>query len=266
MRARYVGLGAVAALLYASCYVAIKEGFAYAPPLRFAAWRACIGGALLFALLVVRRQSLLPTRRLWPVAMALAVVGPVIGFLAMFTSPRHSGVALSSVLGNTGPLLIIVLAKIFLAEPLTRGKLGALALGLAGVSMIAFAGGDASSRASLAAIAVPLLAAASGASESVIVKWARPGTEVLRIAAWQYFIGSLVLFSASAWLEPGELISWSTRFVLMLVLLAGRHDGRRHGHLVLARATRTAGPLVVDSSSRSRGGHRRSPRSVRRTG
>ena len=221
MRARHVGLGVVAALLYASCFAAIKLGLVYAPPLRFAAWRAGLGGSLLLVLLLIRGQPLAPRRRLWPATIALAVVGPVIGFFAMFESPRYTAVALASVVGNTGPLLIIVLASLFLAEPLSLNKIAAVVLGLSGVATIAASGSGPLMATSLAALALPLLAAASGASESVIVRWARPGPGVVSVAAWQYLLASVALFLLSAWREPAEAIVWSRRFVLLLALLAG---------------------------------------------
>lgn len=222
MSAGHVMLALVAASLYAGCYAAIKAGLAYAPPMHFAAWRACLAGALLLAMLVATRQPLFPDRRLWPPTVTLALVGTVAGFSAMFASTRHTGVGLASVLGNTGPLLIIVLAAMFLGEPITRAKLIAVACGLAGVSFIALPGASSSLRTvDIAAIGLPLLAAASGAGESVIVKWARPGLDVLRVAAWQYFLGSLVLFLLAARLEPGASITWTRSFVLLLVLLGG---------------------------------------------
>ena len=222
LSARHVMLAVAAASLYAGCYAAIRAGLAYAPPVHFAAWRAGVASALLLAMLVATRQPLLPECRLWLPTVVLAVIGPVVGFSAMFASPRHTGVGLASVVGNTGPLLVIVLAAMFLGEPITRGKLMALVCGLAGVSLIALPGASSSWRSiDSAAILLPLLAAASGAGESVIVKWARPGLDVVRVAAWQYLLGSLALFLLGAWLERGESITWARSFVLLLVLLGG---------------------------------------------
>ena len=222
MSAGHVMTAAAAALLYAACYAAIKAGLAYAPPVRFAAWRACVASALLLAMLAATRQPLLPERRLWLPTVFLALIGPLAGFSAMFASPRHTGVGLASVIGNTGPLLIIMLAAMFLGEPITRGKLIALAGGLAGVSLMALPTASSSFRSVDApAILLPLVAAASGAGESVIVKWAHLGRDVIRVAAWQYFLGSLVLFLLAVWLEPGESIRWTRSFVLLLALLGG---------------------------------------------
>lgn len=221
MPLRHVVLATVAALLYASCYVAIKAGLAYAPPLHFAAWRALIGGVALITLLALRGQRVLPARRLWIPVVVLAMVGSVIGFVAMFTSPLHAGAGLASVVGNTGPLLIIVLAALFLHEPITRAKLAALMCGLAGVTVIAWTRAGVSGATHAAAVALPLVAAASGASEGIIVKLARPAADVIRVAAWQFLIASLVLFGLAAWREPHQTIVWTGSFVLLLVLLAG---------------------------------------------
>jgi drug/metabolite transporter (DMT)-like permease len=50
----------------------------------------------------------------------------------MFMSPGRTGAALASVLGNTGPVLMVLLAALVLHEPLTRRRLTALGLGMAG--------------------------------------------------------------------------------------------------------------------------------------
>lgn len=49
----------------------------------------------------------------------------------------RTGAGLASVVGNTGPFLIIVLAAIFLGEPITGGKIPALVFGMADVMSVA---------------------------------------------------------------------------------------------------------------------------------
>ena len=221
MRGRHVILAAVAALLYAGCYAAIKAGLAYAPPYRFAALRSLIGGCALLAFLVVYRQPLIPARRLWPPIALLAVLGPLIGFSAMFHSPLHTGAGLASVVGNTGPLLVIVFAGIFLGERITLGKLAALVLGIAGVTLIAMPGTASTASWHATALVLPLVAASSGAAESLIVKQVQPGRDVLAVTAWQFLIASIALFALSASLEPQSRITWTRELTLLLVLLAG---------------------------------------------
>lgn len=220
MPGRDVVLAVVAALLYAVCYSGIKGGLAFVPPLRFAALRAVGGGALLLAVLAVRGQSLVPARRLWPATAVLAAVGPVAGFAAMFASPSHLGAGLASVLGNTGPLLIIGLAAAFLGETVTSAKLGALACGIAGVTLIAWPRGASNWGTHPVAIVLPLLAAISGATESIIVKRVSVGADAISVAAWQFLLASLPLFALSTSLEASASIRWVTPFVLNVTLLA----------------------------------------------
>lgn len=216
-----LALAAAAALLYAGCYSAIKGGLLYAPPFRFAALRSLVGGLVLVAFLVFTGQRLLPARRFWlPIAL-LAVIGPVIGFAAMFTSPLHTGAGLASVVGNTGPLLTIILGAIFLGEQVTAGKTAALVLGMAGVTLLGLPNAASIGSWHAAALVLPLVAAMSGASESVIVKRVQPGADVLAVAAWQFVLAAPVLFGLSAWLEPEESIRWTRTFALVLAFLAG---------------------------------------------
>lgn len=221
MRRLHFILAVFAAALYAGCYVAIKVGLAYAPPVQFAAWRAALGGTVLLVMLLALRRPVLPSRRLWGPTTLLAVTGPVVGFLAMFMSPRHTAAGLASVLGNTGPLLIIGFAAVFFREPLSRGKIGALALGVLGVGAIAISSTTSFWSASVITIALPLLASTSGAAESLIVKWARPKSDALSVAAWQYLLAAAVLFILAALFEPDSSIAWTRSFLVILLGLAG---------------------------------------------
>lgn len=207
------------AVVYSVCYSAIKAGLAYAPPLRFAGLRAVVAGAILLGLVVVLRQPLLPPRRLWPGVVALAVSGTFLSFGAMFLSPGRTGAGIASVLGNTGPLLVVILAAVFLGEPITRAKAAALLLGLTGVSLIAYpAITDPSQRGVLGAI-LPLIAAAGTAVQSVIVKRLRIRDVLLAVTAWQFVLGGLPLLLVSAVLERGAVIVWSGVFVSLFLFL-----------------------------------------------
>lgn len=218
-RAR-LALTVLVAAIYAVCYVAIKSGLTYAPPLRYAGLRALLAGIALAGVLAIRRRPLLPPRRLWPAVAAVAALGTAMGFGTMFLSPGRTGAGIASVLGNTSPLMIVGLAAVFLGEPLTRGKVIALALALTGVSLIAYPGLAGPAAYGLVGLLLPLLAAAGSASESVIVKRADTGEAMLGFAAWQLLIGSIPLLALSAWFEHGQPIEWSPTFAGLLFFLA----------------------------------------------
>ena len=209
--------GVAAALLFAGCYAAIRAGLAYAPPFRFAAIRSFAGGVLLVALLAMRKLPILPPRRIWPTAAVLALVGTTLGFAVMFSSPGHTSTGLASVLGNVGPLLTILLAAAWLHEPVTRDKLVAFGLGIVGIILIAWGtrwrGGHS------IGLLLPLVASASGAGETVIVRGARVGNSFIQLAAWQFLLGSIPLFALSAALEVNLAITWSSGFFVPLAFL-----------------------------------------------
>lgn len=215
-----LALTVLVAAVYAVCYVAIKAGLAFAPPLGYAGLRALLAGVALIGVQAVRRRPLLPPRRLWPAVAAVAALGTSIGFGAMFLSPGRTGAGIASVLGNTSPLMIVVLAAVFLREPLTRGKVVALALALTGVSLIAYPGLAGPAAYGVVGLLLPLLAAAGSASESVIVKRANAGDALLGVAGWQLLIGSAPLLALSAWFERGQAIMWSPTFAGLLLFLA----------------------------------------------
>lgn len=105
-------------------------------------------------------------------------------------------------------LLIILLAAAFL---------GALALALAGVTLLAWP--TASSSTHAITIILPLMASLSGTGESIIVKRARLGRDVLSVTAWQFIFGAVPLF-ASEMLESGQQIAWTGSFLRLLGFLA----------------------------------------------
>ena len=208
------------AVIYAACYSAIKVGLSYAPPLRFAGMRAAVAGGVLIALVTAYRGDVVPSRRLWPSIVLVAAAGTSLSFGAMFLSLGRSGAGIASVLGNTGPLFAVLLAAVLLGEPVTRGKVGALALGLAGVTMIASPTMTGPATGGPLGAAIPLLAALAAASESVLVKRMQIGADLLRVVAWQLVIGSAALLLLSACLEWNRPIAWTRTFVLLVLFLA----------------------------------------------
>jgi len=217
-----IWIGSVLAftVIYAVCFTAIKTGLAFAPPLLFAGLRTLLGGAALLVVLVAQRAPLLPSRLHWPWLPAVAVTSTTIGFGAMFLSPGRTGAGIASVLGNTQPLFILVLAACFLGERVTAGKLGALVLGLTGVTLIAYpalAGADAYG---LVGAGLALASAAGTATGSVLVKRAGLTNGVLALAAWQLILGSLPLLAAAALFEAPARVTWNGEFVGLLLFLA----------------------------------------------
>lgn len=215
-----VALAILVAGLYATCYSAIKAALPLAPPLRFAALRAAVAGVTVLVIVAALRQPVLPPRRLWRGTTALGFAGTSVAFGAMFLSLERSGAGLASVLGNTTPLLVIILAAMVLKEPVTPSKGVALILGFTGTVLIALGSSDGTGWSGLASAAIPLVAATANATEIVLVKKLEAGAAVLRVAAWQLLVGSVPLFVLSTWLETGARIVWGPTFLGLLALVA----------------------------------------------
>ncbi len=207
-------------VIYALCFVSIKAGLRFAPPLRFAGLRLLIAGFALLALVIVRREPLIPPRRILLPLIALALVANTIGYGAMFMSPGRTGAGVASVLGNTQPLFTVALAAAFLGERMTRGKRIALGFGIAGVTLIAFPALVGPGAYGIAGALLALAVSAGSATGNVIVK--RMGTlpSLLATTAWALLIGSVPLLLTSGVAEHGQPVAWTGEFIGLLLFLA----------------------------------------------
>lgn len=204
----------------AACYPAIKVGLEFAPSLRFAGLRTLVGGLALLLVLLIRRKPLWPEARLARWILPLGLLATTLTFGAMFASPAYTGAGIASVLGNTQPLIIIVLAALFLGENIGLRKALALLLGLAGVTLLALPALRGQIGHNLLGAMLALGSSASAAVASVTVKRLHPGKDLMSLTAWQLVAGSVVLLGLSAFFEPQGTIAWTGGFVGILLFLA----------------------------------------------
>jgi O-acetylserine/cysteine efflux transporter len=204
-------------VIYSLCYVAIKAGLPFAPPLRFAGFRALIGGLLMVGLLLALKRPLLPRPKDWRWVVGLGITSTTIAFAAMFLSPGLAGAGIASVLGNSQPIFAVALAVPLLGERMTPGKQVALVLGTLGVILIATASSGANG---IAGPALALGASFSLAIGSVIAKRMGPDVDLLAVSAWQLIVGSLPLLVVSGVAERGPWINLDPGFLGILAFLA----------------------------------------------
>ncbi len=138
----------------------------------------------------------------------------------LFLAPGRTGAGIASILGNVQPLVALVLAAAFLGERLTRPKITALALGLAGIFLIAFPALADASVFGVSGSVLALSASFGAAVGSVLVKRLGESEDPLVLAAWQLLVGSLPLLVGSVWLEPVQCIQWTLEFTSILLFLA----------------------------------------------
>ncbi|MBZ0179251.1 MAG: DMT family transporter [Melioribacteraceae bacterium] len=213
------GLMLIYTFVAAICYTAIKLGLEYSSPLRFAGLRTLIGGVSLIALLIILKKPILIRRDLIKWVLPVGFVSTTITFGFMFSSPEFTGAGIASVLGNSQPLTIIVLAALFLNEKITLVKITALILGMAGIILIsaqafmnenpyAFIGAMLATGTSLGA-----------AITAILLKKIKPGTDLISFTGWQLIAGGLPLFASSFLFESESSINWSGTFLGLVIFL-----------------------------------------------
>lgn len=205
-------------LISAGCFVAIKTGAHYAPPLRFAALRLLGGGGVL--LLPFVHQPLVPPHSSWLTLAVLALAASSVAYGAMFASPGRAGAGLAAVLGNTQPLFVLGLAVPLLGEQMTRGKWLALVLGLIGILFVAAPAPAAPGAFSFEGAALALAAAAGLALGSVLDKRLGVQDYLFTLTTWQLLLGSQPLLLTWAYFEADAPVRWTPRFVGSLLFLA----------------------------------------------
>ncbi|MGY1779578.1 DMT family transporter [Geodermatophilus sp. SYSU D01036] len=144
MPARPVSLPVLAAvvvtvLAWASAFIGIRAVGADLSPGALALGRLLVGTAVL-ALLSLGRGWVAPTRREWGLLAVCGVGWFAVYNVALNAAERHLDAGTTAMLVNIGPILIAVLAGVWLHEGFPRWLVAGLAVAFAGVLLIGVAG------------------------------------------------------------------------------------------------------------------------------
>lgn len=182
-------------------------------------WRCLIGGGML--LLVCAALGLLRTELLGRRVLLLAVLSGVAivgNWLLLFASYAQASIAVSTVVYNVQPFMLVGLAALFLGERITWLKLGWLALAFIGMLAIvsAHARGAVAGGNYLLGIVLALGAALLYAVAALIVK-RLTGTPPHLIALIQLLTGVLMLAPFMEWQLPQGEVAWASLVTLGVV-------------------------------------------------
>ncbi|WP_135557441.1 DMT family transporter [Paenibacillus cymbidii] len=183
-----------------------KNAIPYVPPLLFAGMRTLFGGALLTALFW-RRRSLIRWRenKFIYINSALLNIALFYGLQTIGLTLMPSG--LFSVITYVQPVLVGILAWIWLKESMSAVKLIGFALGFCGVLVVS--AGGLHGHASAAGIALALITALSWAFGAVYIKRVGHRVDPVWLAALQSLLGGIVLTSAGSVAESWPAIVWN---------------------------------------------------------
>jgi drug/metabolite transporter (DMT)-like permease len=202
----------VLALIWGYNWVVMKVALRYSGPIDFAALRVGCGTLLLFLLLLGMRCPLKPRHLGKTAALGLLQTTGFVGLISLALVYGETGK--SAVLAYTMPFWVIVLGWPFLDERLRGAQWPAVALALAGLTLVLelWSGG--------VELVGSLLALAAGAlwgASVIIVKRipVRDRAELLSLTAWQMLFG-LVPLAVLALVVPERPIEWNGSFIAAL--------------------------------------------------
>lgn len=215
----------LAVVVSAACFatLAIFTRLAYdegARPLPLLAWRFALVTVLMAVYLLIRSpRALVDGFADLPRYAALSVTGYGAASIGFFFALEHASASVVAVVLYTYPAMVAVLGRVFLGEPLTRARLGAILVTFAGCALVA---GLAEQRVEVDTLGVLLaLGAALGYSIFNLVSYKVVGRRG-RLVPMTYTFGISALFVAGIALVAGEELApvgWSPGLWLLLVAI-----------------------------------------------
>ncbi len=224
---------AVVYVVWGSTYLGIDLAVRTLPPFLMAAARFLVAGGILYAWAIRRgdRAGDRPGRRQWLAALAVGVPMLTVGNAAVGWAEQTLETGTASLIIASVPLWLALLDRVFCGQRLARGAVAGLAVGFGGVALLVGPGGGSDRAAAVVLVfgslawaagslysrrarlpARPLVSAAmqmlAGGAVLVVVGVAAGEVSQLRAPSWTslgglaYLVvfGSLIAFSAYAWL------------------------------------------------------------------
>ncbi len=191
-----------------------------APPLGpvwTAALRVLIGGGALLAWLALSGRD--PQLRAhWRAYLVIGVVNSALPFFLFAHAALTLPASYMAILNAMVPLFAVVLAAIWLDEPLTAGRILGIAAGIGGVALVTGAGAIEMTAQAWLAVGACLFATLCYATSAVGIKLRGGALSPYAIAAWSQVFAGLALLPPAAIFPPTG--PWTLLVVACLLALA----------------------------------------------
>jgi drug/metabolite transporter (DMT)-like permease len=179
-------------------YPVTDSALHHTSPIMIATLRALAGGALLTAMLPLIGSRLPRSRRLWLWAFATGLGNTNLTQVGISVGTDRAGAAVASVLLNSSPFFVAVIARFALAEAITRLRAAGLVVGFGGALLVVLADPGNIAHGSRLAIglALSLLGAlgwAGGGLGMRVLTQREPGLHIAGITAAQLLAGGVPL-------------------------------------------------------------------------
>src|SRR6201996_4319854 len=120
-------------------YPVTDSALKHTSPIMIATLRALVGGLILTLALPLLRSRLPRTRRLWAWAFAIGFGNTTLTQVGISVGTARAGAAVASVLLNSSPFFVALIARFALHEPITRVRAIGLVIGFSGVLLVVLA-------------------------------------------------------------------------------------------------------------------------------
>jgi drug/metabolite transporter (DMT)-like permease len=205
-------------LVWGSTYLAIRVMVETVPPLLGAGVRFTVAGAVMLAVLAVRR-SVRPTRAQVLSALFIGMLLPGANAVVSVAEQEVPS-AMAALLIASVPLWVLLMRRAA-GEPVSRAGIAAVLVGFAGVALLLMPG-EQSGDATLLGLGAVVIAAVMWASGSFASPRIRLPGDPLVSTAWQMLLGGVVIVAVGlAFGEAGEVDvdAFSTRSLIALAYL-----------------------------------------------
>lgn len=218
-RPLYTALALLFVLLWASAFIVVKMGLRSSPPLFLMGFRFLLAGSGLLLWSRLRGYAFPDSWRDWG---RLALIGLLnnaayLG-LAAFALRNLSG-GMGAVIASTNPLMLAMVAPLFLRERFTAVKVAGFLLAFSSVFAVMYARLGLNDQPG--AMGLMLLANALMVVGTILFKRWAPKQELPVINGIQLIASCFALLIPSLLLEPVGAVRWDLNFLWALIYLAG---------------------------------------------
>ncbi len=212
----------ILSLIWGSTWLFIKLGLEDLPPFTFAGVRFVIAAAILVVVIAVRRIPLPRERGDWRLIALTGIMSFTINYGLVFWAEGRIPSGLAAILQTIIPAFGLVIAHYYLPdERITPGKIGGIALGIAGVALIFSDQASTEGKSALAGSAAIVTGAFSVAYSNVLVKARAHHIEPAVLAAGQMICGLVPLLLLGVTLEGNPFkFHWTPLALASLLYLA----------------------------------------------
>lgn len=207
-------------LIWSSTWVMIKVGLSGAPPLTAAGLRFIIASLIIIAIVIKARVKIPRSREFIVLTLFLGIFQMAAPYALVYWAEQYISSGLTAILFTTMPLMVALLARIFLGDALTARKVGGILIGIAGVYVI-FSGaiGLAGPR-NLWGISAALAAAFLASVSSIVVKRFSQGYHPFASVCLTMGYAALIVGSLALIAERDLPIHWNVKTVTSILYLA----------------------------------------------